>query len=189
MHMEAMLYRLFGEGLITSEQLESYKSRKVLHAAASLGFDTSLYKPSRDEKAYRTFGFYIKQAQELLDKEKISEGKYEQLLLEAFRSDLVYGDEQEEEELDDWFSFLRQWLHLSVFVGEWSKLASNNLRDISHYISKYKLAHVTTGDILVEAMKQGLIDEAQGNAIWASMVAKRRKLGAATFSDYLKMKG
>ena len=98
---QAMLYRLFGEGLITSEQLESYKSRKVLHAAASLGFDTSLYKPSRDEKAYRTFGFYIKQAQELLDKEKISEGKYEQLLLEAFRSDLVYGDEQEEEELDD----------------------------------------------------------------------------------------
>ena len=74
-------------------------------------------------------------------------------------------------------------------MGEWSKLASNNLRDISHNISKYKLAHVTTGDILVEAMKQGLIDEAQGNAIWASMVAKRRKLGAATFSDYLKMKG
>lgn len=68
-------------------------------------------------------------------------------------------------------------------------LASNNLRDISHYISKYKLDHVTTGDILVEAMKLGLIDEAQGNAIWASMVAKRRKLGAATFSDYLKMKG
>ena len=74
-------------------------------------------------------------------------------------------------------------------MGEWSKLASNNLRDISHYISKYKLDHVTTGDILVEAMKLGLIDEAQGNAIWASMVAKRRKLGAATFSDYLKMKG
>jgi predicted nucleic acid-binding protein len=66
-------------------------------------------------------------------------------------------------------------------------LASNNLRDVSHYISKYKLSHVTTGDILVEAMKKGLINEAQGNAIWASMLAKWRKLGAATFSDYLKM--
>lgn len=98
---QAMLYRLLGEGLITPEQLESYKSRRVIRAAASLGFDTALYKPSRDEKVYKTFGFYIKQAQELLDKEKISDGKYEQLLLEAFRSDLVYGDEQEEEELDD----------------------------------------------------------------------------------------
>jgi Zn-dependent peptidase ImmA (M78 family) len=98
---QAMLYRLRGEGLITSEQLESYKNCGVLRAAASLGFDTALYKPSRDERAYKTFGFYIKQAQELLDKEKISDGKYEQLLLEAFRSDLVYGDEQEEEELDD----------------------------------------------------------------------------------------
>ena len=98
---QAMLYRLLGEGLITSEQLDSYKSRRVLRVAASLGFDTALYKPSRDEKAYKTFGFYIKQAQELLDKERISDGKYEQLLLEAFRSDLVYGDEQEEGELDD----------------------------------------------------------------------------------------
>ncbi len=98
---QAMLYRLRGADLISSEQLEEYKSRKVVRAAASLGFDTALYKPSRDEKAYKTFGYYIKQAQELLDKEKISDGKYEQLLLEAFRSDLVYGDEQEEEELDD----------------------------------------------------------------------------------------
>ena len=81
--------------------MESYKNHGVRHVAASLGFDTALYKPSRDEKAYKTFGFYIKQAQELLDKEKISDGQYEQLLLEAFRADLVYGDEQEEEELDD----------------------------------------------------------------------------------------
>ncbi|MBE6853824.1 MAG: ImmA/IrrE family metallo-endopeptidase [Ruminococcus sp.] len=98
---QAMLYRLLGEGLISSEQLENYKNRKVVYAAASLGFDTALYKPSLEEKAYKTFGYYIKQAQRLLENEKISDGKYEQLLLEAFRSDLVYGKEQEEEELND----------------------------------------------------------------------------------------
>ena len=98
---QAMLYRLLGEGLISSEQLENYKNRKVVYAAASLGFDTALYKPSLEEKAYKTFGYYIKQAQRLLENEKISDGKYEQLLLEAFRSDLVYGEDQEEEELND----------------------------------------------------------------------------------------
>jgi hypothetical protein len=44
---------------------------------------------------------------------------------------------------------------------------------------------VTTGDILVDAYQRGLITEAEGNAIWARMIAKRRKLGAASFSDYL----
>ena len=67
-------------------------------------------------------------------------------------------------------------------------IASNNLKDIAYYISKYNLSHITTGDILVEALKKGLITESQGNTIWASMIAKRRKLGAATFSDYLKNK-
>lgn len=98
---QAMLYRLLGEELISSEQLENYKNRKVVYAASSLGFDTALYKPSLEEKSYKTFGYYIKQAQRLLENEKISDGKYEQLLLEAFRSDLVYGEDQEEEELND----------------------------------------------------------------------------------------
>ncbi len=36
-------------------------------------------------------------------------------------------------------------------------LGSNNLRDISYYISKYSLKHVTTGDILVEAFHKGFL--------------------------------
>lgn len=35
------------------------------------------------------------------------------------------------------------------------------------------------------ALDKGYIDEAQGNVIWANMIARRRKLGYATFSDYL----
>lgn len=64
-------------------------------------------------------------------------------------------------------------------------IASNNLKDISQYISFYKLDHVTTCDILVEALKKGLINENIGNQIWSNMLQKRRSLPALTFIDYL----
>ncbi|NLT46141.1 MAG: hypothetical protein GXX80_11615 [Thermotogaceae bacterium] len=44
-------------------------------------------------------------------------------------------------------------------------LASNNLRDILPYVEKYKIAHITTGDILIEAMAAGIITEKEGNTI------------------------
>lgn len=97
---QAMLYRLLNEKYIDQRQFEKYR-QNVTRTAATLGFDTSLYKPSRFEKERRTYGYYIKQAQELLDNGIISDGKYDQLLLEAFRPDLVYGDEIEEEDLND----------------------------------------------------------------------------------------
>lgn len=65
-------------------------------------------------------------------------------------------------------------------------LASNNLKDISDYIAEYSLNHVTTGDILFEAFTKGYITEADGNVLWANMLAKRRKLGYSSFSDYLR---
>jgi len=64
-------------------------------------------------------------------------------------------------------------------------LASNNLRDILPYVEKYKIAHITTGDILIEAMAAGIITEKEGNTIWADMIRKRRKLPTTTFSEYL----
>lgn len=64
-------------------------------------------------------------------------------------------------------------------------LASNNLRDISDYVEELHLRHMTTGDLLFEAYQTGLLDEAQGNALWKSMLAKRRRLGYGSFSDYL----
>lgn len=67
-------------------------------------------------------------------------------------------------------------------------VASNNLKDISSYISEFELKHITTGDILIEAMEKGFITEDDGNNIWASMLAKRRKLGASSFSEYIKSK-
>lgn len=66
-------------------------------------------------------------------------------------------------------------------------IASNNLRDISKYVDKYELEHITTGDILVAALNKGYIDEPTGNQIWTNMISKRRMLPTATFTEYLKM--
>ena len=67
-------------------------------------------------------------------------------------------------------------------------LASNNMRDIKQYVEEYGLEHVTTGDILVEAFNKHYITEDEGNAIWANMIAKNRKLPNNTFTEFLESK-
>lgn len=64
-------------------------------------------------------------------------------------------------------------------------LASNNLRDIRPYVEKYNISHITTGDILIEAIGAGIITEEEGNTIWSDMIRKRRMLPTTTFSEYL----
>lgn len=65
-------------------------------------------------------------------------------------------------------------------------VASNNLRDVQTYISEFGLKHTTTGDILVDAYNRQLITLSEGNTIWSNMLAKRRQLGASSFTEYLK---
>ena len=65
-------------------------------------------------------------------------------------------------------------------------LASNNLKDISRYIDEYKLKHKTTGEILIDAYEQKLLTTEQIEEIWSDMLAKKRKIGARSFSEYLK---
>ena len=59
------------------------------------------------------------------------------------------------------------------------------IRDIAAYVTEYGLSHLTTDDIMKMAFDAGYIDESQGNTIWANMIARKRKLGYASFSDYL----
>jgi predicted nucleic acid-binding protein len=66
-------------------------------------------------------------------------------------------------------------------------LGSNNLKDISSYVDLYGLKHITTGDILKEALAVKLISEAKGNQLWEKMLNKQRMLPTRTFSDYLSM--
>lgn len=67
-------------------------------------------------------------------------------------------------------------------------LASNNMRDIKQYVEEYELKHITTGDILVEALDNNYITEDEGNTIWANMIAKNRKLPNSTFTEFLVSK-
>ena len=78
---------------------------------------------------------------------------------------------------------------LALAKSENGIVASNNLKDIAQYITKYQLSHKTTGDILTEALDRGFITEQEGNTLWANMLKKRRKLGANSFTEYLKLLG
>ena len=92
---KAILYRLMEEGEIDSEDIKSMETG-VIALAARLGYDTTIYYPSAQDKKKMLFGHYIALAEKLLDEEYISYGKYEEILLDGFRDDIVYGIEGED---------------------------------------------------------------------------------------------
>ena len=73
----------------------------VQYSAAKLGYDTDLYKPTPKGSNMKTIGQYIRMADKLYSEEIISTGKYEEMLLDAFREDLVFGDDDEGDEIID----------------------------------------------------------------------------------------
>lgn len=97
---QAMLYRLKEEEKIDISLYNSLQ-KDVQYSAARLGYDTALYKATPAESCMKTTGQYIRLADKLYREEIISTGKYEEILLDAFRDDLVYGYDEEGEELVD----------------------------------------------------------------------------------------
>ncbi|HVJ50257.1 ImmA/IrrE family metallo-endopeptidase [Desulfitobacterium sp.] len=97
---QAILIRLIEEKELTDRESDSMR-RNVIRSARCLGYDDALYRPLPPEKQFMTYGHYIQQTEKILERELVSEGKYEELLLDAFRSDLVYGDISEGGELVD----------------------------------------------------------------------------------------
>lgn len=97
---QAILWRLVNDGYLNYENAETMKNG-IITSARSLGYDDELYTPTPEDKQYATFGKYIKLANELKSKEVISQGKYEEILLNGFRSDIVYGSCLDEEEVYD----------------------------------------------------------------------------------------
>lgn len=91
---QAILYRLVGENELTLQEADAMRQNVIL-SAVNLGYDDTLYRPTPDDKQYKTFGYYIQQADRVLERGLISNGKYDELLLAAFRSDLVYGEQNE----------------------------------------------------------------------------------------------
>lgn len=67
-------------------------------------------------------------------------------------------------------------------------VASNNTHDVMPYVVKYDLERITTGDILVMALKEGIITENEGNLMWSGMLNRNRWLNADSFTAYLNKK-
>jgi len=97
---QAILVRLIDEKELGAQDAAAMRTG-IISTAVSLGYDDTLYRPVSEEKQYMTYGQYIKQAEQLKELDLISEGKYEELLLEAFRSDIIYGSDDMEGELID----------------------------------------------------------------------------------------
>jgi len=87
---QATLLRLINEGYITRSKAGTMKTG-IIASAIRLGYDDKLYTPTPEDKQYAAFGKYIKMVENLREKELISAGKYEELLLNGFRGDIVYG--------------------------------------------------------------------------------------------------
>lgn len=97
---QAAVIRLKESAYMVRSRVERYLTSHVGYRAEMMGYSSELYYPLPPEKQYRTYGRYIDQADQLLQKDLISTGKYEELLLAAFRSDLVYGGDEEGDLLD-----------------------------------------------------------------------------------------
>ncbi|MFA5575944.1 MAG: ImmA/IrrE family metallo-endopeptidase [Tissierellaceae bacterium] len=100
MSRQAILWRLVNDGYLSYKKADTMKIG-IVSSARRLGYDNTLYTPTPEDRQYATFGKYIRLAEELKDKELVSTGKYEELLLDGFRADIVYGFDTEEEERYD----------------------------------------------------------------------------------------
>ncbi|MGL5259430.1 MAG: ImmA/IrrE family metallo-endopeptidase [Lachnospiraceae bacterium] len=87
----AMLLRLYNEQYISKEEFEKYLTIGVTKEAIRLGYSANLYEKSPENKQYFATGEYIRMVEEISEKEMVSSGKREELLLDAFRADIVYG--------------------------------------------------------------------------------------------------
>jgi hypothetical protein len=99
-HLILILQYLMDDHYLTYEKAKTMR-KDVILSAQKLGFDKKLYLPTSDEQKYSTFGQYIKFAEELKNRGLVSDGKYEELLIDAYRSDIVYGSDEEGQERYD----------------------------------------------------------------------------------------
>lgn len=83
----AMLIRLKRLGIFTDSQA-GHMNKNVTEFARSRGYNITLYRPSPEETIYSS---YVQKAYAALDRSLITEGKFQQLLLEADYADLLYG--------------------------------------------------------------------------------------------------
>lgn len=98
---QAMIYRLLCDNLIDRNAAEAYKTVRIATAAARKGYGRELYMPTDRNRQYFTTGEYIRKVENIASKNLISDGMREELLLDAYRADIVYGFDEEEAEIND----------------------------------------------------------------------------------------
>lgn len=98
---QAMLYRLKNDSFIDEKTYENFKTVPVSSLAAKMGYGTELYSSASEDKRYFTTGEYIRKVEQMAENDYISRGKRDELLMDAFRADIVYNYDGEEEKLND----------------------------------------------------------------------------------------
>ena len=91
----AMLCKLRREDLISYEDYLRYKSG-VMCVARNLGYDLSLYEPTNENYA---LGKIIPLSNMAYDNNMITGGKYDEILLNIFRGDMVYNSLKEDNDI------------------------------------------------------------------------------------------
>lgn len=86
----AMLFRLREHEFISIEECKKLRSVQIGYNARINGYSDSLYTPSSTSRKYFSLGKYIRLVEKVFNDNKISPGKRDELLLDAFRSDLTY---------------------------------------------------------------------------------------------------
>ncbi|HHY78977.1 MAG TPA: ImmA/IrrE family metallo-endopeptidase [Thermoanaerobacter sp.] len=89
-----MLIRLQQIGVLDEEDILRFK-KGIINEAVKYGYDTSLYLPTKEDIIVSD---YVEKARILLEDGIISEGKYEELLIEAGFEDVLFGEEVQEYE-------------------------------------------------------------------------------------------
>ena len=84
-----LIERLYCEKLIDKNQFEEFYSN-IIPKSASLGYDTSLYEPTVEDKKYYSIGHMICLTEKLYSKDKLTGGVRKDILLDLFRQDIVY---------------------------------------------------------------------------------------------------
>ena len=86
----AILTRLKDEQLISNEEFEQY-SQNVIKSVIKSGNDPKNYIDPKNPEHY-TLGEYNLIAKKLLNDEKISRGKYEEIMIDSFNYKEIFGD-------------------------------------------------------------------------------------------------
>ena len=93
---QAMLQRLLTERMIQASESIKYQEISPSKEASLLGYGKALYLPVSGNTRYFTTGEYIRKVETLTEQERISNGKREELLSDAFRADIVYNFNDED---------------------------------------------------------------------------------------------